>query len=678
MAGIGHTVPTEQELLIAIQKHIDNEASTLGQGEKAALYLETAGGVHSPSLYKKSQADFYRPFRLPTVLVADSKLGGISTTLTSYESLLMRGFDVDAVMCLKEDYYENYAYLEEYFGDRGIHVGTMAVPPPKTADDKMAMTEYYSNADLSSTIEYLDKTHQRRLEDLDSMPSRTIDTVWWPFTQHGLIKEKDVTVVDSAIGDYLISYQSQDVQQSMMKPLFDASASWWTQALGHSNPELTLAAAYAAGRYGHVLFPNCTNEPALTLSERLVNGPIGQGWASRCFFSDDGATGMEVALKMAIRASSKRYNYIGEVGVLGLSGSYHGDTIGAMDACEGGVFNAAVEWHHERGYWFEAPQVMIKEGRVVISNKLTFNDLDEAFDIETRIKTDLYKEYCEQIRSKIEELVNRGTKFGALVIEPIVMGAGGMIFVDPLYQRALVDTVRSSEKLFGAVTTDSSSAGWSGLPVIFDQVFVGMHRLGRMDAASFLDVRPDITVLAKILTGGVVPLSVTLASDAIFQTFYGDKKVDALLHGHSYTANPIGCTVSNKTLDIIERVEKGEDWGDFKSYWGDIWSVWDKAFIDNVSRHDKVEGVMAMGTVLAIYLKAGDSGYQSTASTGLLSFLRHSSEASSNVSPVAGGVDFNILARPLGNVVYVMTSLNTSRAVVKSIEEALKKGLAMM
>jgi dethiobiotin synthetase/adenosylmethionine--8-amino-7-oxononanoate aminotransferase len=142
-------------------------------------------------------------------------------------------------------------------------------------------------------------------------------------------------VVDSAYGDcfdahYIQPPSSTPSQDTKLTPLFDGSASWFTQSHGHGNVDLTLAAASAAGRYGHVLFPSGTHAPALALAERLKQ-TVGKAWADRVFYSDNGSTGIEVALKMALRAAGRRYGWEGidgsEVGVIGLRGGYHGDTV---------------------------------------------------------------------------------------------------------------------------------------------------------------------------------------------------------------------------------------------------------------------------------------------------------------------------------------------------------------
>ena len=181
-----------------------------------------------------------------------------------------------------------------------------------------------------------------------------------------------------------------------------------------------------------------------------------------------------------------------------------------------------------------------------------------------------------------------------------------MIFVDPLFQRILVEVVRGP--LF-------SSSSYPGLPVIFDEVFIGLYRLGFESSTSILSVDPDISVNAKILTGGLVPLAVTMASEDIYRAFYSDKKTDALLHGHSYTAYPIGCEVANETLRTLEKLQGSQEWKDAKEEWNSttdpakvrMWSFWGPEFVNQLSRLPAVGEVMTLGTVLAVKI-ADDTG----------------------------------------------------------------------
>lgn len=659
------------------------------------MYIETAGGVHSPTLTGTTQLDSYRPLLFPTVLVGDSKLGGISSTISSYESLLLRGYAVDAVILFRDRYYRNHEYLSSYFATRGLRVLSLDPPPPRLHDhtQNAEITEaYYAklvpgglDGDIFETVRHLDDCHTRRIEELDTMPRRTLDTVWWPFVQHGLMNsETDVTVIDSAWGDFFSVYERPSGSppktisnhNSLLSPQFDSSASWWTQTLGHSTPSLALAAASAAGRYGHVIFPEATHLPALKLAEHLVNEGPGKGWASRAFFSDNGSTGTEVALKMALRAFSveavpaltpaeKR-----NLGVIGLKGSYHGDTIGAMDATTESTYSC--EWHRPKGFWFDPPTVSIKRGKlaVSVSNLMPtsvpsthyFNSLDASYDVEGRLSSPLAEAYRLFARQTLKAFIcaNKGQKLAALMLEPIVMGAGGMIFVDPLFQRVLVDLVRDVS-LFS-----------TPLPVIYDEVFTGLYRLGLESAIPLLKANPDISVYAKMLTGGTLPLAVTLASDRIFQAFNGESKADALLHGHSYTAHPIGCQVANETLKLVGDLLQKEPWKAAQIKWSTdaksrsmIWSFWEPSFAHAVSHLDIVEEVMTLGTVFTVKFNGDNTGYASHCARELLRSIKGVTDYGSRSST------FGIHFRTLGNAAYFMTSLNTPREVIEEVENRI-------
>ncbi|KAJ7187133.1 PLP-dependent transferase [Mycena filopes] len=661
----------------------------------AHMYVETAGGVHSPTLSGITQLESYRPLFLPTILVGDSRLGGISATISAYESLLLRGYIVDSILLFRDQYYRNSEFLTPYFAERGMEVTAVDAPPPKIGDnaENLASTErYYKSLDILPLVQNLDIRHQQRLADLDSMPRRSIDTLWWPFVQHGLVKsEKDVTVIDSASSDFFSVYNAPtSAQSSSLESQLDSSASWWTQALGHANPALTLAAARASGRYGHVMFPQATHAPALRLAERLVHDGPGKGWAARAFFSDDGSTGMEVALKMALRAFSVREGLEGTerkaLGVLGIKGSYHGDTIGAMDACaEEGVFTC--EWHNAKGYWFDPPTVSIQQGSAVITlppalaaaaakddcglDAPNSTSMSWAYDLAARMDSPLAGVYRKFISHTLDGLERSGgPRLAALVLEPLVMGAGGMIFVDPLFQRILVDVVRERDP-----TPSSAPGAWRGMPVIYDEVFVGLYRLGMESTISFLGAAPDISVHAKILTGGLVPLAVTLASDSIFRAFYSTNKAEALLHGHSYTAHALGCEVANETLKLIEKEVRSEAWVAAKGRWNVdadgtnvLWSLWDPNFVQAVSSMDNTAEVMALGTVLAIKVKDVEAGYTSQSAQTMLQSLRiHDAESL--------GSDFSVHYRTLGNVAYFMTSLNTAPETIRTVEDKIWKAL---
>ncbi|KAI7896454.1 pyridoxal phosphate-dependent transferase [Mucor mucedo] len=660
------------------------------------LFLETAGGIHSPVMSGTPQVDFYRSLRLPTLLVGDSNLGGISTTLTSYESLLIRGYDIPTILLFDQPQYKNHTLINTRVQKNGVQVATIPPPPQFLQDpilEQESMRKYYSQVDeyLVPVIKNLDLKNAERFDRLETMAQKSRDTFWWPFTQHELVK--DVTVIDSAHHDYFTTYEKNPTGEMSPKEMFDSCASWWTQGLGHANPDLTLSAAAAAGRYGHVIFPESTNEPALSLAEKVLDKDT---WASRVFFSDNGSTAMEVALKMAMSATAKRYNFDikAPVEILGIDGSYHGDTIGTMDACSPNVYNDQVQWYEPKGHWLKPPSVHISSGRAYVrlpkeiskfqesgSDRVYYNSINDIYSVETQGgDKKLAKTYEDYIRSELLSLKAQKRRIGSLLMEPVLMGAGGMIFVDPLFQRTLIDIVRKegSQLLYGVDDKLISKDTWQGLPVVFDEVFAGWYRLGRRSASEFLGVTPDITAYAKTLTGGLLPLALTVTKESIYDVFLSENKPDCLLHGHSYTAHPMGCAVAKTSIETLDEmaIEKTGSWAPFRDEWkgNSIWSMWSTKTVDQLSRLSNVESVMTLGSVLAVELKDDTTaGYSSSVSKSVIKNLRSGKFKNGFDGTAETGV--NLFARPLGNIIYLMTSQVTTQQGVRQCEQALLETL---
>lgn len=710
-------------------------------GTRYAL-IETAGGVLSPGPSGTVQADLYRPLRLPTLLIGDHNLGGIATTISAFESLHIRGYDVDSLLLFDNPKWGNFGYLQEHFAKHDIQAHALPLPPPRrdnVQDDEQVMTDYYeqcsSSPVINGLIEGLTKKHFARVSKLTSLPAHADSIVWHPFRQHGL--PQNIIAIDSAYGDNFEAYNqeadpavtatqtgstgispaSAGQSKPLTTPLFDASASWWTQGFGHGNPDLSLTAAHAAGRYGHVMFASAVHEPALDLCYRLLE-TLRNPRLARVFFTDNGSTGMEVAVKMALRATSLRYGWSKDEGgppleILGLKGSYHGDTIGVMNASEPSVFNDAVDWYQPWGTWFDPPSVLLSKGKYHVSVPSSFlepgsfktwyfQSLASLFDFASRGKhANFYRAF---ITKALKSLCHdQGRRFGALIMEPIIMGAGGMIFVDPLFQHTLITTIRENPSLINPAYTPPSTpdpTDWSGLPLVADEVFTGLYRLGRSSSSSLLgpsptssspmppSTAPDISVHAKLLTGGLLPLALTTASNSIFNTFLSDNKPDALLHGHSYTAHPVGCSVSNHALKEMQRLDTSESsaWQTYKSTWSSPsrspsgvgtapstsdsaapYSFFPPTLLDQLSHHPLLSGLWSLGTVLALTMKSeGASGYASNATATLQQRL---------LTTLDEKTGEGIHARVLGDVIYFMCGLTTQPAAVERLGRMITRAL---
>lgn len=349
-----------------------------------------------------------------------------------------------------------------------------------------------------------------------------------------------------------------------------------------------------------------------------------------------------------------------------------------MDCSEPSVFNKKVDWYRGRGSFFQFPDVKMRRGKWIVEppeglagilgEPREFRDLDEVFDFNARSEDKaLYDKYFD---SELQRLQADGKKFGALILEPLLLGAGGMMFSCPLYQSRLVAAVRRMEEERNE-RTEENDYDWRGMPVIFDEVFTGLYRLGRFSAASFLGVKPDIVVNAKLLTGGLLPLATTTASQAVFDTFLSDDKSDALLHGHSYTAHAMGCAVANESLRTMAEIDTDGSWDAYRADWRakdtiplgqpeQAWSMWSHSFVIAVSHKEEVDSVFALGSVLAISLKdSAGGGYNSTAAAALQKSLLERN---------GSGDDLVVHSRVLGNVLYLMAAMTTSPGTLSEVE----------
>ncbi|GLI70360.1 hypothetical protein VaNZ11_015135, partial [Volvox africanus] len=487
---------------------------------------------------------------------------------------------------------------------------------------------------------------------------------------------------------------------------------------------------YAAGRYLHVLFAEVAHEPALNAAAALLAGP-GAGWAARVFFSDDGSTAIEVALKMAFRKflADRGELYItdvsstgtstnpggggggvttnsgggggggssGELMVLGLQGAYHGDTLGAQDCVAPSVFNGPLQspWYRGRGLFLKPPYVGIRQGRWRIldppawlsqhySGELPiWSSLDEILAYTARphsVTADadaaaaaaglkalsLTTAYRSYINAAIDvfEAAAAPARLAACVMEPLLQGAGGMLVVEPGFQRAVAEVCRTRQ-----------------LPLILDEVFSGLYRTGALTAAGRLGITPDVACFGKLLTGGAAPMAVTLATRQVFEAFAGPSKLFALLHGHSYTAYPIGCAAAVASLELLSNSETNPNLcapcrcpkkSTCTTPCGRLLPLWDEqGAVSDLSYHPLVSRVAAVGTVLAVELATtatvtasstppGGGGYCSVSAVQVVRRLRDV---------------YGIYARPLGPVVYLMVPPTAQRETSAWLAGCLRRVL---
>lgn len=392
----------------------------------------------------------------------------------------------------------------------------------------------------------------------------TRSPVWHPFTQHGL--GEPVPLVARGEGAILWTEDGQRI--------IDGISSWWVTTHGHGHPRIVQAIAEQAGKLDQVIFAGWTHEPAETLARGLVDlmpDPL-----AHVFFSDSGSTSVEVALKMALGYWLHRGEPRHRIVVM--EHSYHGDTIGAMSIGARGVFNRAY-----------AP--------------LLFDVTEIPFPHEG----------AEQATLDRLEAICRQEAPAALIVEPLILGAGGML----IYSPQVLAEMRAI-------------CARHGVLFIADEVMTGWGRTGTLLACEQADVVPDILCLSKGLTGGAIPLAVTMATPAIFDAHYSTDRSRALYHSSSYTANPIACAAANANLAIWrEEPVRGRI---------DELAARQARHLDEVASLPGAARARRIGTIAALDVEVPDTGYLSSIGPQMLARFR----------------ERGLLLRPLGNSVYVM------------------------
>lgn len=390
-----------------------------------------------------------------------------------------------------------------------------------------------------------------------------MSAVWHPFTQHAT--EPTPPEILRTEGAYL---ETADGRR-----LLDGISSWWVVTHGHRQPEIVAAIEETAGRLDQVIFAGLTHRPGEELAEALAEmAPKG---LSRVFYSDSGSTSVEVALKMAL--GYWRHEGDGRHRIAVIEDSYHGDTIGTMSVGERGVFNAAYD-----------PLMFAVD-------KLPFPEGDGAATL-----------------AAFEELA-AGGQMAALILEPLVLGAGGMRMYSPQVLAGLRAICDRHDVL-----------------MIADEVMTGWGRTGRLWACDHAGIAPDILCTSKGLTGGVVPLAATLASERIFQAHCSSDRRRTFYHSSSYTANPIACAAALAQVRLWQASPMQAQL--------DALAAMQAERLARFAGDARFGNLRQCGTIAAMDLNVTDAGYLAETGPRMRAHF------------LASGV----LLRPLGNTVYVL------------------------
>ena len=367
-----------------------------------------------------------------------------------------------------------------------------------------------------------------------SLLERDEKVIWHPFTAQKnrtpvipIVKGKGSLLFDESGNEYI-----------------DAISSWWVTLHGHAHPYIAEKIYQQALTLEQVIFAGFTHEPAVSLAERLLK--ILPGNFTKIFYSDNGSTSTEVALKMAVQYWWNKGNKQRRK-ILAFNNSYHGDTFGAMSVSDRSVFTLAFH-------------TMLFE--VIFIDTPNEDNIGE-------IKSIIHKE---------------GKNIAAFIYEPLVQGAGGMKMTDPYLLNELLNTVKGEEII-----------------CIADEVMTGFGRTGKFFASDYMNKKPDIICLSKGLTGGTMALGATACTNEIYSAFVEEDAMKTFFHGHSFTANPIACTAALASLDLLEQSNciNQIEWI----------SAQMNQFTHQLKSFKNIKHIRCFGTILAFELNIGKDEY---------------------------------------------------------------------
>ncbi|HEY1190177.1 MAG TPA: adenosylmethionine--8-amino-7-oxononanoate transaminase [Gemmata sp.] len=531
------------------------------------VVIETFGSPLSPFTEETLQAELVSALGLPTVLVASAAVGAVGRVLQAVAGMRSYGLCPAAVVLMG---------APDDFAARQIerHTNT-PVFSLRHAEDWT--TDRFQNATVSNRAE-LDRLREHLTAPVPDagadLVRRDRAAVWHPYTSLG--------TTDDPLP--VVGAEAEFLELADGRRLIDGISSWWTILHGHRHPPLVAALTEGVRQFDHILFAGATHPPGVELAERmLASAP----WAGgRVFFSDNGSTAVEVALKMAYQAWSHR----GEDRRLfvGFEHGYHGDTFGAMATGRDPLFFGRFE------------PLLFASLKVPVS--------------------------AERLDAALTE--HRGA-VAAVILEPLVQGAGGMRMHSPAELRDIFAVTRKHGVFF-----------------IADEVMTGCGRTGSLWAFEQAGIAPDLICTAKTLAGGVLPLAATLAAPEVVTAFDTSDRTRTFFHGHSFAGHPLACAVA-----VANWAELAT--GAWKADASRIEAVW-RERLEPLRARPGVADVRVRGTIAAIEFRA-PGGYLSD----LGPLLRRVS------------LSHNVYLRPLGNVLYAMPPLRTRSASLHQIADAM-------
>ncbi|RNC88373.1 MAG: adenosylmethionine--8-amino-7-oxononanoate transaminase [Winogradskyella sp.] len=377
----------------------------------------------------------------------------------------------------------------------------------------------------------------------------------------------------------------------------DAIASWYTSMFGHCNDYITSRVSYQMQQLDQIMFSDFTHEPAVKLSEELIKIlPQGQ---NRIFFNDNGSTAVEGAIKMALQyyfnKSEKRSTFIA------FEDGFHGDTFGAMSVSGLSIYNGPFE-----DFLMDIKRIPVPDGT-------------NTEEILTTLKTIISSE-----------------AIAGFVYEPLVQGAAGMKTHDAVGLNALLKFFKSNDIL-----------------TIADEVMTGFGKTGKSFASDYIETKPDIICLSKALTAGLVPMAITSCTEDIYKAFLGNTIAKGFMHCHTYSANPIACTASLASIELLQTE-------DIQNSIKRI-SASHKAFEKKIENHPSVKTTRSIGVILAIDLNTTANRYGDLRDKLLSHFMKN-----------------GVFLRPLGNTIYIQPPYVITEEELQKVYSTIKSSLEIV
>ncbi len=422
---------------------------------------------------------------------------------------------------------------------------------------------------MNNTLQQIDKQH-----------------IWHPFD----ILHAENIMIERGEG---VNLYTTDGRQ-----ILDAISSWWVNIHGHAQPDIAKAIYNQAQKIEQVIFAGFSHAPAVTLAQSLLK--ILPFSFDQIFYSDNGSTSVEVALKLAMQYW---YNQgIKKSKIVALEAAYHGDTFGAMAVGERSVFSKPFQKY--------------------------------LFDVAV---LPLHSASAKECVAHFETIACQGD-VAAFIYEPLIQGAAGMVIYEPDLLQSLLEVAQKYNII-----------------CIADEVMTGFGRTGKLFASEYMSIAPDMMCLSKGITGGFLPLGVTVINEKISVQFQSTEKEKRFYHGHSYTANPLSCAAANASMNLLLTKECQQQI--------QLIAKAHQFFLEQIRGHSKIVKIQALGTILSIELfSESGTSYFSKNRNYLYQFF----------------LDRDILLRPLGNVIYILPPYVINEVQLNKIYTAIAELLATL